>query len=119
MLSWFESKSGSTSAGSVQALIQMRNWYTYILLCDQKTFYVGMTNDFRRRLNEHKKKESFFTKKFSEVQLVYVEKYGSEKESVDREKQIKGWSRAKKQKLLNGELGINRIELVEVLDGEG
>lgn len=78
-----------------------------------------MTNNLQRRLNEHKEKESFFTKKFSGIKLVYAEKYKSEKEAIGREKQLKGWGRAKKQKLLNGELGINRTELAEVLDGNG
>jgi len=86
-----------------------------MLLCDQKTFYIGMTSDIEKRLNEHKNKESFFTKKFSDITLVYCEKYNSEKEAVKREKQLKGWSRAKKQLLLSGDLGINSIELDEVL----
>lgn len=92
-----------------------KNWYTYMLLCDQKTFYVGMTRNVKNRLEEHVNKQSFFTKKFSDIQLVYCEKYGSEKEAVLREKQLKGWSRAKKQLLLTGDLGVNSIELVEVL----
>lgn len=92
-----------------------KNWYTYMLLCDQKTFYVGMTRNVKNRLEEHVNKQSFFTKKFSDIQLVYCEKYGSEKEAVLREKQLKGWSRAKKQLLLTGDLGVNSIGLVEVL----
>lgn len=85
-----------------------------MLLCDQKTFYVGMTSDINKRLKEHKNKESFFTKKFSDIKLIYCEKYDSEKDAVRREKQLKGWSRAKKQLLLSGDLGINSIELDEV-----
>lgn len=79
----------------------------YLLLCDQKTFYVGMTNDLRNRLVEHKTKQSFFTKKFSDVRLVYCEKYNTDHEAAFREKQIKGWSRTKKQMLIDGKLGIN------------
>lgn len=71
----------------------MKNWYTYILLCDQKTFYVGMTKDLRRRLSEHKGKKSFFIKKFSVIQLVYVEKYKSEKEAVARGSNFLGKNR--------------------------
>lgn len=82
-------------------------WYVYLLLCDQKTFYVGITDDLRKRIDSHKKKESFFTKKFSDLQLVYCEKYANKYEAAKREKQLKGWSKAKKQKLISGELGIN------------
>jgi len=94
----------------------MREHFTYILLCDQKTFYVGITDDLRRRLLEHNNKKSFFTKKFSEIRLVYCEKYKNKIEAAKREKQLKGWSRAKKQMLLDGKLGINTYtECEEVL----
>ena len=82
-------------------------WYVYLLFCDQKTFYVGITDDMESRLAQHKNKESFFTKKFSDVQLVYCEKYKNKFEAASRERQLKGWSRAKKQMLIDGKLGIN------------
>ena len=78
-----------------------------MLLCDQKTFYIGITNDLINRLKTHKNKESFFTRKFSDIELVYCEKYKTKKEVAKREKQLKGWSRAKKQMLIDGKLGIN------------
>ena len=82
-------------------------WYLYLLFCNEKTFYVGITDNLERRLNKHKNKESFFTKKFSDIKIVYCEKYKSKTEVAKREQQIKGWSRAKKQMLVNGKLGIN------------
>jgi putative endonuclease len=90
-------------------LLAMSNkpWFVYLLLCDQKTFYVGMTNDLENRLIEHKTKQSFFTKKFSEIELTYCEQYKFEHEAATREKQLKGWSRAKKQMLIYGKLGLN------------
>lgn len=90
-----------------------------MLLCDQKTFYVGITTNLERRLNEHRNKESFFTKKFSDIKPVYYERYNLENEAAQREKQLKGWSKAKKQLLLSGDLGINSIELAEVLGEQG
>ena len=87
-----------------------------MLLCDQKTFYVGITSDIVVRIAQHKKKQSLYTKQFSDISLTYCEQYRTEKEAVTREKQLKGWSHAKKQKLINGILGINRCtELVEEL----
>jgi len=93
----------------------MRYWYVYILLCDEKTFYVGITHNVEKRLSEHRNKESFFTKKFSKIEVIYCERYDTKYQAAKREKQLKGWSRAKKQMLIDGRLGINRIELEEVL----
>ena len=84
-----------------------RYWYVYMLLCDQKTFYIGITTNLPERFRQHKHKNSFFTKKFSKIKLVYCESYLSEKEAIAREKQLKGWSHAKKQMLVDGKLGIN------------
>jgi len=91
-------------------------WFVYMLLCDQKIFYIGITNDFVFRYKQHLNKKSFFTKKFSDLKLVYCECYKSKREAALREKQIKGWSKAKKQMLIDGKLGINPCtEFVEAL----
>src|SRR4030042_6812509 len=86
-----ESCSLRTSASSVQAIM----WYLYILLCDGKTFYVGITNNFKERLKFHKSKKAFFTKKFSDIKMVYTEMFSNKTEAARREKQLKGWSRIK------------------------
>ncbi len=78
-----------------------------MLLCDGKTFYVGITNDLISRIKEHSNKKSFFTKKFFHLKLVYSERYSSKIEAAKREKQLKGWSKIKKQMLVDGKLGIN------------
>ena len=78
-----------------------------MLLCNQKTFYVGITPDIVNRIKQHKSKQSFFTKKFSEIILIYCEQYNTEQEAAIREKQLKGWSRTKKQMLVVGKLGRN------------
>lgn len=87
-----------------------------MLLCDQKMYYVGITNDIGKRFMEHFCKQSFFTKKFSDLKFVYAEKYQNKYQAARREKQIKGWNRAKKQLLIANKLGINSCTgLVEVL----
>jgi putative endonuclease len=87
-----------------------------MLLCDQKIFYVGITPALVERIRQHKNKDSFFTKKFSDIQLVYCEKYPDKYVAAKREKQLKGWSNAKKQLLVQGKLGINTCtELAEAL----
>ena len=100
---------GSTSASSGQAKItfNLKTWYLYLLFCDQKTFYIGITDNPAERLLEHRNKKSFFTKKFSDIQFVYCEKWPGKQKAALREKQIKGWSRAKKQMLIDGKLGYN------------
>ena len=79
-------------------------WHTYILLCDQKTFYIGITHDLAERLKQHKHKESFYTKRFSDIQLVYSESFSNRIIAEKREKQIKGWTIAKKKALIAGDI---------------
>ena len=86
---------------------QMNAWYVYMLLCNQKTFYIGITDDIHERIANHKKKLSFFTKKFSDLELIYSEKYHNKYEAAKREQQLKGWSSAKKQILIDSRIGIN------------
>jgi len=78
------------------------NCYTYILFCNQKTFYIGITDDLNKRLNEHCCGYSPYTKKFSDIKLVHFEKYPNKIEAERREKQLKGWTIAKKKALISG-----------------
>lgn len=95
-------------------------YFLYILLCNQKTYYVGITDNLERRLNEHKNKKSFYTKQFSDIKMVYSEKFNNKIIAEKRELQIKGWSNAKKKALIQGNIKklvklSNGIEPVEVL----
>ncbi|MFI5265678.1 MAG: GIY-YIG nuclease family protein [Candidatus Levyibacteriota bacterium] len=81
-------------------------WYTYILLCDQKTYYIGLTSNLRNRLKSHKLKQNIGTKEFSDIRLVYFEKYKIRKESENREQQLKKWTVAKKKALITGNLEL-------------
>jgi putative endonuclease len=93
-------------------------WFVYILLCDNKYFYFGITNNILRRLSEHKHKHAISTKEFSRIKLVYCEKYENMIQAALREKQLKGWSHAKKQMLVDNKLGINACpEVVEESEG--
>ncbi|OGM12879.1 hypothetical protein A3A76_00575 [Candidatus Woesebacteria bacterium RIFCSPLOWO2_01_FULL_39_23] len=81
-------------------------WYVYILLCDQKTYYVGLTSNIDNRLRSHKSKENIATKEFSGLELVYIEKYKTRRATEKRERQIKGWSKAKKKALIEGDVEL-------------
>jgi predicted GIY-YIG superfamily endonuclease len=81
-------------------------WAIYILLCDQKMFYVGLSSNVDKRFISHKLKENLATKEFSEIQLVYSELYPTRKEAEQRERQLKGWSVAKKKALISGDKSL-------------
>ena len=78
-------------------------WAIYILLCDQKTYYVGLSSDVNERFISHKLKQNLATKEFSDLKLVYTESYPTRKEAEQRERQLKGWSVAKKKALIAGD----------------
>ena len=80
----------------------MGSAYTYILECSNGAYYTGSTTDLEKRLLEHNAGEGAnFTKKHLPVKLVYFEECESIKEAFLREKQIQGWSRKKKEALIN------------------
>jgi putative endonuclease len=66
------------------------------------TLYVGMTNDIKKRVYEHKNKLiAGFTKKYNINRLIYFEVFGDAYSAIAREKTIKGWLRKKKIDLIN------------------
>lgn len=76
----------------------------YILKCCNGQYYTGSTNDLERRLVQHQNGEGAnFTKKHLPVELVYYEEFQRIDEAFYREKQVQGWSRKKKEALINGE----------------
>lgn len=79
-------------------------YFTYILLCDKKIYYVGMTSDLKRRIKQHKDGKALFTKKFSDIELVYHEPHETKELAEKREKQLKGWSFTKKKALIEDRL---------------
>ena len=80
----------------------MHNYHVYILSSiNNNVLYVGVTNDIVRRVFEHKKKlVSGFTSKYNVTKLVYFEQFDFIELAIKREKQIKGFSREKKDALI-------------------
>ena len=77
--------------------------YMYILLCADGSYYTGSTTDLVRRLEQHQNGEGAnHTKKRSPVSLLYYEEYSRIDEAFYREKQVQGWSRKKKEALIEG-----------------
>ena len=79
------------------------NFYVYILTNKAKTvLYTGVTNNLRRRLEEHNEKlnPNSFTARYNIEFLVYYEKFTWVQQAILREKEIKGWRREKKLELI-------------------
>ncbi len=83
--------------------------YTYILQCANGKYYVGSTTNLEARLNEHQAGlGGKFTSTHLPVKLVYFEEYSSIHMAFSRERQLHGWSRAKKEALIRGNYGALR-----------
>ena len=89
----------------------------YILECSNGKYYTGSTKNLERRLNQHQSGEGAnFTKKHSPVKLVYVEYFSRIDFAFYREKQVQGWSRKKKEALINGDMESLKKESVAYRD---
>ena len=77
-------------------------YYVYILASENnRTLYIGVTNDIVRRISEHKSETiDGFTKTYHVHKLVYLESCNDAYAAISREKQLKGWRREKKVALI-------------------
>jgi len=82
--------------------MKIKLFYVYMLTNkNHKILYTGVTNDLERRCYEHKQKKiKGFTQKYNVDKLVYFEKFDFIDMAIAREKQIKGYSRLKKNNLI-------------------
>ena len=76
-------------------------FYVYILRCSDGSYYTGHTDNLEARLAAHQRGEiPGYTFRRRPVELVFTEDLPSRQEAFEREQQIKGWSKAKKQALI-------------------
>src|SRR4051794_8710534 len=77
------------------------SYYVYIVQCHDGFYYTGVTNDASRRIEEHNQgiNKGCFTYKRRLVILKYDERFTHILQAIEREKQLKGWSRARKEAL--------------------
>ncbi|TXL57646.1 GIY-YIG nuclease family protein [Aeromicrobium terrae] len=81
--------------------------FMYILICADKTFYVGGTRDLLYRLRQHKRGEGAeYTKRRRPVRLVYYEEYPTVAEAFWREHRVQGLTRSKKKRLISNGPGV-------------
>ena len=83
----------------------MKTYYVYILQCSDGSYYTGVTNDVERRFYEHQEGliEGCYTHNKRPLKLMCVEEFTDIVEAISREKQIKGWTRKKKEALIAGD----------------
>ncbi|MCP4203379.1 MAG: GIY-YIG nuclease family protein [bacterium] len=78
-----------------------RRFFVYILASRSRTLYVGVTSNPRQRMLAHRRGEgSEFTKRYHIHHLVRLEGFARVRDALLREKQIKGWLRSKKLRLI-------------------
>jgi putative endonuclease len=85
----------------------MKTYSVYILRCADDSLYVGVTNNLERRLHQHISvfhANSYVSNRLP-VKLVYVIEFTDIREAINLEKQLKRWSRAKKEALIRGKFG--------------
>ena len=95
---------GDTS-GVVLDFNKMHQYYVYILLCNDNSYYTGVTNDLDRRMYEHDQgvNPGCYTCKRRPLKLVFNERFTDITQAIAFEKQVKGWNRKKKEAIINGD----------------
>lgn len=82
----------------------MNSYFVYIVQCSDGSYYTGVTNNVERRLYEHQEGliNGCYTHNKRPVKLMFVQEFSDIAETINREKQIKGWTRRKKEALIAG-----------------
>jgi len=83
-------------------LMDEKTYYVYAMTnWNNEVLYIGMTSNLEKRLYEHEQKlVEGFTEKYNVNKLVYFETTNSVLSAVERERQLKGWTRKKKDQLI-------------------
>ncbi|MGW0038162.1 GIY-YIG nuclease family protein [Gordonia sp. NPDC003376] len=83
--------------------------FMYILECADGSYYVGSTRNIERRLHEHNTGVgAAFTRRRRPVRVAYLAEFGDIGEAYEAEKQVQGWSRAKRKALIDGDFDALR-----------
>jgi putative endonuclease len=78
----------------------MKTYYVYILASRTRVLYTGVSGNLEKRLWYHRNNPTSFASRYACNRLVYYETCPAARDAIVREKQIKGWSRAKKLALI-------------------
>lgn len=88
------------------------SFFVYIVRCSDGSYYVGHTDNLEHRLAAHRagSMPDCYTHDRRPVNLVFSDEFRTRDEAFQRERQVKGWSRAKKEALINGKM--RRLEVL-------
>jgi predicted GIY-YIG superfamily endonuclease len=82
----------------------MKPFWVYILKCSDESFYVGHTDELEKRIAEHETGATEgYTKSRRPVTIIYTADFSTREDALSFERQIKGWSRKKKEALIKGD----------------
>jgi|TARA_R110000751_G_scaffold247956_1_gene347720 putative endonuclease len=79
-------------------------YFVYILKCSDESLYTGITNNLEKRFKEHQNglKRSSYTYRRRPLKLIFQQEFSDVLQAIYFEKKLKGWTRAKKQSLIDG-----------------
>ncbi|MCA9774556.1 MAG: GIY-YIG nuclease family protein [Myxococcales bacterium] len=87
-----------------------RVFHAYILRCSDGSYYVGHTKDLGGRVDAHNAgRGAVYTIQRRPVELAHAESFDSEIEAIQRERQIKRWSKSKKDALIRGDMKALKV----------
>ena len=85
----------------------MKRAWVYILQCSDNSYYTGCTTNLRQRISEHSEgKYNGYTSTRLPVRLLWAEEFEDVRDAIVLERQIKGWTRKKKEALMRGDFQI-------------
>ncbi|MYE53920.1 MAG: GIY-YIG nuclease family protein [Chloroflexi bacterium] len=99
----------------------MNGFYCYILKSSDGSYYTGHTDNLEMRVASHQRGEiPGHTWRRRPVELVFSEEFDSRIDAIERERQIKGWSRRKKEASIRGDWGaLQRLSKARLSAGSG
>ncbi len=87
-----------------------KTYWVYILKCSDESYYTGSTSNIEKRISEHQNGLiKGYTSKRLPIELVFSEYFDDVYNSLTAERQVKGWTRAKKEALINGDFELLKV----------
>ena len=87
-----------------------KTYWVYILKCSDGSYYTGSTSNLEKRVSEHQNGLiKGYTSKRLPIELVFSEYFEDVYFAISAERQIKGWTRAKKKALINGDFELLKV----------
>ena len=86
-------------------------YYVYIIKCSDDSYYTGITNNIEKRFKEHElgfKRDSYTYKRRPSI-LAFYQEFNDVLQAIYFEKKIKGWTKAKKTALIDGDFDMLKI----------